>query len=130
MYGPFKRDMEEKIDKIGCWNWLRKSTRMPEAEALIFAAQGQALRTKHVKFHIDKTSDSPLCRLCGEKGETISHIVSERKKLKQKEYKRGHDNVARIVHWELSGAFQIKSEEKRYEHKPGSVMENEDVKFL
>ena len=28
--------------------------------ASVFAAQEQALQTKYVKFHIDKTSDSPL----------------------------------------------------------------------
>ena len=25
------------------------------------------------KINIDKSVDSPLCRLCGEKGETINH---------------------------------------------------------
>ena len=111
-YGRFKRDMGEEIDKKGPWSWLRKSALKPETDVLPFAAQEQAVRTKCVKFHIDKTSDSPLCRLCGEKRETISHIVSECKKLAQKEYKRRHDNVARIVHWEQSGTFQLKREEK------------------
>ena len=46
-----------------------------ETVALIFAAQEQALRTNYVKFNIDKSVDSPLCRLCGQKGETISHII-------------------------------------------------------
>ena len=43
---------------------------------------------------------------------------------------RRHDNVVRIVHWELSGAFQLKREEKWYERVPESVIENEDVKLL
>jgi len=46
-------------------------------EALICSAQEQSLRTNYIKFHIDKLSDSPLCRLCGKKGESISHVVSE-----------------------------------------------------
>ena len=112
MYSQFKRYIGEEIDKKGSWNWLRKSALTPETQALISVTQEQVLRTKYVKFYIDKTSDSSLCWLCGEKGETISHIVSERKKLAQKEYKRLHDNVASIVHWELSEAFQLKSEGK------------------
>ena len=110
MYGQFKRDMGEKIDKKGSWNWLRKSAFKPDTEALIFTAQEQALRTKYVKFHINKTLDSPLSRLFGEKGEkgekgeAVSHILSECKKLAQKEYQHRHVNVARIVRWELSRA--------------------------
>ena len=42
---------------------LKKGT-----EALIMAAQEQAIRTNYVKHHIDKSRDSPSCRMCGEKG--------------------------------------------------------------
>ncbi|CAH3141396.1 unnamed protein product [Porites lobata] len=61
---------------------------------MIFAAQEQALRTNYVKFNIDSIApsmDSPLCRLCGQKGETINHIISKYNCLAQKEYKRRHD---------------------------------------
>ena len=46
-----------------------------ETEALIFAAQEQALRTNAVKFNIDRTKNSPLCRLCGELSESVTHLV-------------------------------------------------------
>ena len=69
--------------------------------ALICSAQEQALRTNFTKFYIDKSSESPLCRMCGEKAETVSHLVSECSKLAQREYKRRHDNVARYIHWQL-----------------------------
>ena len=62
--------------------------------------------------------------------ETISHIVSECEKLAQKEYKRRHDNVARIVHWKLCGKYNLKRSEKWYEHAPEGVVENEEVKIL
>ena len=32
-------------------------------EALLCAAQEQAIRTNYVKHYIDKTSESPLCRV-------------------------------------------------------------------
>ena len=66
---------------------------------MLCAAHKQAIRTNYVKHKIDKTAQSSLCRMCGKKNETISHIVRECEKLAQKEYKRMHDNVARIVHW-------------------------------
>ena len=68
---------------------------------LIFSAQEQALRTNYIKFHIDKTIDSPLCRMCGERGESVYHLVSECSKLAQREYNRRHDDVARYIHWQL-----------------------------
>ena len=57
-----------------------------------FAAQEQALRTNYVNIY--RSVDSPLCRMCNEKGETnaINHILSECKMLAQKECKRRHDN--------------------------------------
>ena len=56
-------------------------------EALLMAAQEQAIRTNYVKYRIEKSRDSLTCRMCGEKWETVSHIISECSKLAQKEYK-------------------------------------------
>ena len=68
--------------------------------------------------------------MCDKKNETISHIVTKCEKLAQKEYKRRHDNVARIVHWKLCGKYNLKRSEKWYEHAPEGVVENEEVKIL
>ena len=76
MYGQYVRKTEEK-DKSNTWKWLRKSNLKGSTEALICSAQEQALRTNYVKFHIDKTGESPLCRMCRVENETVSHIVSE-----------------------------------------------------
>ena len=75
--------------------WLRKADLKVETEAMLCAAQEQAIRTNYVKHKIDKTTQSPLCRMT-DNTETTSHIVSECEKLAQKEYKRRHNNVARI----------------------------------
>ena len=48
----------------------------------------------------------------------------------KKEYKRRHDNVARIVHWKLCGKHNLKRSEKWYEHAPEAVVENEEMKTL
>ena len=67
----------------------------------------EAFRTNYTKYHIDKTADLPLCRMCGEKGESVGHLVSKCSKLTQKEYKRRHNNVARYINWELCGKLDL-----------------------
>ena len=124
MYGKFVREMPEQIDKERTWEWMRKSDLKVETEALIFEAQEQALRTNVVKCNIDsKTGSRPLCRLCGEKNETVTHLVCGCKVLAQKEYKRRHDNIARIVHWKVCGIYNLGKVDKWYEHHPDGVIE-------
>ena len=101
MHGQFVRDMPEKVDKDRTWQWLCKSYLKIVTEKLLCAAQEQIIRTNYVKHHIDKTSESLMCRLCGKKGESVQQLVSECDKLAQKEYKRRHNNVAKKVHWDL-----------------------------
>ena len=52
--------------------------RKPEKSnrGMLIAAQEQALRTKSIQYHIDKTEANPLCRLCGECEEIVAYIVS------------------------------------------------------
>ena len=48
-----------------------------EIESLLIAAQNNAVRTNHIKERIDKTQQNSKCRLCGDRDETINHIISE-----------------------------------------------------
>ena len=129
MHGQFVKD-KEGVNWDKSWQWLAKGDLKGYTEALICSAQEQALRTNYTKFHIDKNADSPLCRMCGEKGETISHLVSECGKLAQREYKGRHDNVARYVHWQLCNKGNLERAEKWYEQQPEAVIENENFKLL
>ena len=52
------------------------------------------------------------------------------KKKLQKEYKRRHDNLGKIVHWKLARKCNFEAGDKWYEHEPESVLENEDYKIL
>ena len=97
---------------------------------MLCAANEQVIRTNYVKHHIDKTSESPLCRLCGKKGESVQHLVGGCEKLAQKEYKRQHDNVAKKFHWDLCKKNGLEHTEKWYEHVPEGAAENEQVKVL
>ena len=77
MYGHFVTEMPEATDEKETWSWLRKANLKAETEAMLCAAQEQAIRRNYVKHKIDKTSQSPLCRMCDQRMETISHIMSE-----------------------------------------------------
>ena len=83
MHGLFVREMPEKVDKDGAWQWLSKGDIKIGTEAFLCAAQKQTIRTNYKKHHIDKTSESPLCRLCGKKGESVQQLVSGCEKLAQ-----------------------------------------------
>ena len=100
MHGQFVRELQGVVWN-NTWQWLMKGDLKGYTEALICSAQEQALRTNYIKFHIDKTADSPLCRMCSEKGESIYRLISECGKLAQREYKRRHD----MLHDMFTGSF-------------------------
>ena len=60
----------------------------------------------------------------------MSHLGSGCSKLAQQEYKRRHDNVARVVHWDLLGKCGFSRGDKWLEHVPETVLENHDYKLL
>ena len=84
--------------------------------------------------NIDKKDVQDKCRLCGERDETVAHIVSECKQLAQNEYKKcRHDKVAAMLHWSLCQQYGFPCTEKSYEHvitKEMRVLENDEVKVL
>ena len=68
--------------------------------------------------------------MCRKIDESIDHIVSGCSKLAQKEYKRRHDNLGKIVHWKLARKCNFEAGDKWYEHEPESVLESETYKIL
>ena len=51
--------------------------------------------------------------MCGETDKTISHIVSEFKKLSRKQYRYWRpDKVAQVVQWDLCGKLGYDRDEK------------------
>ena len=113
--------------------WLyvsRKNSGKGCTEPLICSAREQSIRTNYIKYNIEKTAKSPLCRMCGTRNETISHIVSECGKLTRKEYKRRNDTVGRYVHWQFCEKLGFNRARLWYEHEPKSVIENKNFKTL
>ena len=116
-YGRFKR-LINNISLQRTWTWLRKGNLKRETESLLIAEQNNAIRTNHIKTRIDKTPQNNKCRRCGDRDETINHIISECSKLAQKEYKTRHDCVGKVIHWEMGKKFKFDHTNKWYMHKP------------
>ena len=120
--------MKNSRDKT--WKRLRKGNFKRETESLQIAAQNNAIRTNHIKARIDKTQQNSKCRLCGDRDETVHHIISECSKLAQKEYKTRHDWIGKVIHWEVCKTLEFDHINKWYMHNPAPVLENNTHKLL
>ena len=129
LHGQYLRQTKE-VRSDQCWAWLQNEDLKRAAKNLIVVAQNHSIRTNLVKVKIDKSQGDSLCRVCRKVAESIDHIVSGCSKLVQKEYKRRHDDLEKIVHWELARKCNYEAGDKWYEHEPESVLENEDYKTL
>ena len=69
LHGVFVQQISDEAGEES-WRWLRNGFLKKETEGLILAAQEQALRTNSIKYSIDKTSETPPFRLCGDATET------------------------------------------------------------
>ena len=83
------------------WDWLKKGDLKKETEGRLTAAHDEALRTNAMKASIEKQDVSLICRMCREKDETINHLICECNKVVQIYYRPWHDNVARMIHWNI-----------------------------
>ena len=129
IHGQFIRDTENIAD-IKPWNWLLNGHLKRETESLITSGQGQCIKTNNIKTKIDGTRNDPKCWMCKANDETMTHIISERSKLLQKEYKRRHDWMGKTVHWDTCRKKGFNVPDKWYEHKPLPCTENESFKIL
>ena len=125
LYGRFK-PLINNISHQKTLTWLRKGNLKRETESLFIAA----MRTNHIKMSIDKTQQSSKCRLCGDRDETINHIISGCSKLAQKEYKAKHDRVGKVIHWEMCKKFKFDYTNEWCMHNPAPVLENDSHKLL
>ena len=126
--GRFKR-LINTISHDKTWTWLRKGNFRIKTESLLLAAQNNAIRTNHIKARIDKTQQNSECRLCGDRDETISPIISECSKLTQKEYNTRHDWVGKVINWKMCKRCKLDHTNKSYMHIPAPVLENNTHKL-
>ena len=104
-YGHFKRQTRE-ISHKKTWTWLKKGKIKERNWSLQIAAQNNAMRTNYI-YTIDKTQQKSRCILCGDRDETINHIISECSKLVQRKYKTRNDWVGKVIHREFCKKFKF-----------------------
>ena len=129
LHGQYLRQTNE-VRSAQSWAWVQNEDLKRETKSLIVTAQNQSIRTNLVKAKIDKSQGNSLCRVCRKVDESIDHIVSGCSKLAQKECKRRHDNLGKIVHWKLARKCNFEAGDKWYEHESERVLESEDYKIL
>ena len=129
LHGQFEEKTKE-LKSEESWTWLRKGMLKRETESLIMAAQEQALNTNSIKRNIYKLDVPDKCRLCGERKETVTHIVSACEVIANKEYKRRHDKVCLNLHWQLCKKNGFPVADRWYNHETEQAMENDEVNIL
>ena len=121
LFGRFKR-LINTVSHEKTWTWLRKSNLKREAESLLIAAQNNAIRTNDIKARIDKTQQNNKCWLCGDRDETINHIISECNNSAQREHKMRHNWVGKVIHWGNVQEIEFDPTNKWYIHNPAPVL--------
>src|SRR6476659_3523764 len=130
LHGHFLRTLPQEADPVQTFRWLTKGNLNPSTEAILVAAQDQALNTKAHAKNILKCTRDGQCRLCGQHEETVSHLVAGCPILANAKYKERHNEVAKIVHWSLCKKYNIETIQQWWKHQPEAVAENDAVKIL
>jgi hypothetical protein len=130
LHGQYVRQADEISTKQSTYKWLKEAGLKAETEALITAAQDQALNTKAHKTKIMNISNDSKCRLCKSMDETTEHILSGCQVLAGTEYTKRHNEVAKHIHRNLCENYGIQTPERAWMHQPEAVTETEEVKIL
>ena len=76
MHGHFLRQTKD-LSSDDTWQWLQRWELKKEREGMIMAAQDQSLITRYIQRAIGRSKNSPKCKKCNHKDETINHIANE-----------------------------------------------------
>ena len=109
---------------------MRKGELKRETEIFLCPGQEQAIRTNLLKYSIDKTSETPCCRLRNKNVEGFIHIISACPNLAKNQYCKKHDKVAKKIDWLLCKKSYLECNDKWYEHVYDTVLENKRSKIL
>ena len=96
----------------------------------IIAAQDQCIKNNCYRNKVLKDGTDPMCRICGLFQETVDHLVSGCSEHAKTEYIHRHKKAAAYLHWTVSKNYNIKVQDKHYEHEPATVTESETTTIL
>ncbi|KAK7886240.1 hypothetical protein WMY93_025861 [Mugilogobius chulae] len=129
LHGMYHRNITEVADLKKSYQWLERAGLKDSTEALILAAQEQALSTRAIEAQIYHTRQDPRCRLCKEAPETIQHITAGCKMLAGKACMERHNQVAGIVYRNICAEYGLETPRSKWETPP-KVVENDRAKIL
>ena len=112
------------------WYGWEKVSLKRETESILIATENDAIRTNYIKAKIDKALQRRKCWLCGDRDETINHIINECWELAQRECKTRHDSVRKVIYFELCKRLKFDHTNKWNMCKHEAVIENETPKIL
>jgi hypothetical protein len=134
LHGQYPRAVLDlpNIDKGMTFKWIKKCHISPSLESSLFVIQDQSIMTKQFIRDIARQPSDGKCRLCGQKDETVQHIVSGCEKLAGTLYIKRHNNLVEYVHWCLAKKHGIDVAKLWWKEKltQPKVTENETTKLL
>ncbi|KAF7670308.1 hypothetical protein LDENG_00271880, partial [Lucifuga dentata] len=107
--------------------WLEKAGLKDSTEALIIAAQEQALSTRSIEAGVYHSRQDP--QLCKDAPETVQHILAGCKMLAGTAYTERHNKVAGIVYRSICAEYRLEVPKSKWETPP-KVVENSRAKVL
>uniref|UniRef100_H3AHZ1 Reverse transcriptase zinc-binding domain-containing protein n=1 Tax=Latimeria chalumnae TaxID=7897 RepID=H3AHZ1_LATCH len=130
LHGQYIRQLGEDVNIGQTFRWLTKCHLKGETEALLIAAQDQALSTNSHRVRILRSGTESKCRMCKAEEETVVHIILGCKTLANGSYKERHNNIARSIHWALCKKANVEITNQWWKHQPKAVEETTGVKIL
>ncbi|XP_068176488.1 uncharacterized protein [Antennarius striatus] len=129
LHGMYYRQIEEVAGIKKTYQWLNKAGLTDSTEALIMAAQEQALSTRAIEANIYHSRSDPRCRLCKEAPESVQHVVAGCKMLASSAYMERHNQVAVIVYRNICTQYGLEVPKSQWDIPP-KVVENGKAKIL
>ena len=99
LYGFFKRESGQSAREE---NWIRNWNFIRDSEPCWTTVQNYGIGFNDIKANIDYSQQISNRRLCGDRVETMNHVIRECGKLAEKEVKTRHAwGVGKVIHCEL-----------------------------
>ena len=131
MHGQYRRLTEQPpVDMKETYGWLKAANLPAATEALVVAAQDQALRTQYYERKILHRDVSRTRRTCSVALETVDHNVAGCSALAPMDYTEWHNQVASIIHWDVCCHFGVPVESRWYRHHPHRLVKTDDITMM
>lgn len=112
--------------------YLTEGYLFPESEGMLLSIQDQVVHTRvYRKSILKEPLENVNCRLGCHQTETIQHIISGCSKLAQTAYLSRHNEVAKIIHQELTLRYKhTATRVPYYKYTPETIHSNNDNKLF